>query len=417
MTTTRPQFTWRPGEVPPSIEPHSDAKLRLLEAYLDRYFDVLCALPRRGTFRIALVDAFAGGGLFQRDGSDRFGSPLVMLDAVSRARARVNVRRPQALQIEPKFFFVDQNPDTVDYLRQALRTTPVGHNFEDAIAVRQGNASEALPGIIREIANWNPRGHSIFFLDQCGIKDVPNRDVRQIYQDLPKSEVIVTYPYGTIHDYMHEGADFLAALAPFELTAAELRALLRERERQGGRYFAGRLLGKLLKDKVGARFASRFFLRSEAAGRDMWFVHYSKIPRSRLVMNEAHWAIKNASVTQGEAGIDMLGFRPNWEDQIGLDFVFDDTDEGRIHGALVQELPSWLEQFDLDEGITFELFLALTADNTAATEAQFRTVMASLEGDEELEVRTPSGRRKRPDALLRPNHRVLLPRQGKFYFS
>ena len=416
MTTTRGQFDWRLGEVPPSIQSHSDAKLRLLEAYLDRYFDVLCALPRRGTFRIALVDAFAGGGLFQRDGSNRFGSPLVMLDAVSRARARVNARRPQALQIDSKFFFVDQNPDAVDYLRQTLRTTRIAQGFEDAITVRQGNASEALPAIIREIAHWSPRGHSIFFLDQCGFKDVPNRIVRQIYQDLPKSEVIVTYPYGTIYDYMHENASFLTALAPFELSAAELQTLLRERERQGGRYFAGRLLGKLLKEKIGARFASRFFLRSEAAGRDMWFVHYSKIPRSRLVMNEAHWAIKNASVTQGEAGIDMLGFRPNWEDQIDLDFVFDDTDEGRIHTALVQELPSWLEQFDLNEGTTFELFLALTADNSAATEAQFRKVMESLEGDEELEVRTPSGRRKRPDALLRPNHRILLPRQRKFYF-
>lgn len=58
------QFTWQPGAEPPAIEDHSDAKLRLLEAYLDRYFDVVCALPQMDVLRIALVDAFAGGGLF-----------------------------------------------------------------------------------------------------------------------------------------------------------------------------------------------------------------------------------------------------------------------------------------------------------------------------------------------------------------
>ena len=416
MTSTNDQFTWRPGTAPPSIERHSDAKLQLLENYLDRYFDILCSLPRRGTFRIALVDAFAGGGLFQRDGNDRFGSPLVMLDAVLRAQTRVNIGRAQPLKIEARFFFVDQDANAIDFLREILPKTEPGRAFQDAIALQQATASEALPTIIREIREWNPRGHSIFFLDQCGFKDAPVRDVREIYEGLPKSEVIVTYPFGTIHDYMHEGAAFLAALAPLEISGDELQEILRERGQRAGRYFAGRLLGRLLKAKVGARFASRFFLRSESAGRDMWIVHYSKIPRSRLVMNEAHWAIKNASVTQGEAAIDMLGFRPNWENQISLDFDFGDTDEGRIHAALSREFPVWLEQFDQNDGTTFELLLALTADDTAATEAQFRQVLASLEKEDEVDVITPSGRKKQRDAVLRPNHRILLPRQKKFYF-
>ena len=94
MERTVTQFSWRSGAEPPKIEPHSDAKLRLLRAYLDRYFDVVCALPQMDRLRIALVDAFSGGGLFRRqDGTDRFGSPLVMIDAVARAQARVNSGR------------------------------------------------------------------------------------------------------------------------------------------------------------------------------------------------------------------------------------------------------------------------------------------------------------------------------------
>ena len=415
MAGTALQFSWQPGAEPPTIEPHSDAKLRLLRAYLDRYFDVVCALPQMDRLRIALVDAFCGGGLFrQGDGTDRFGSPLVMIDALARAQVRVNSGRRKPLRIEPKFFFIDQDADAVDFLRGTLASTDLCRPFLDQICVRQGTSSDLLPAIVREIAQWIPSGRSLFLLDQCGYRDAPHSDVRLIYQSLPKSEVIVTYNFGAIYDYMHDSARFLAAMAPFELSADHLRALLKERERQAGRYFAGRLLGRLFKAYVGSRFASRFFLHSESAGRDMWFVHYSKVTRSRLVMSEAHWAIKNASVTQGEAGLDMLGFLPSWEDQIPLDFGFDQADEGRIHTALMSDLVRWLEQFDPDAAPTMDALLALCADDTAATESQFHRALAALESDGEIEVLTLTGAQKRPFAVLRPGHRILLPRQRRF---
>ena len=100
-------------------------------------------------------------------------------------------------------------------------------------------------------------------------------------------------------------------------------------------------------------------------------------------MSEAHWAIKNASVTQGEAGLDMLGFLPSWEDQIPLDFGFDQADEQRIHTALMSDLPRWLEQFDPDAAPTMDTLLALSADDTAATESQYHCALAELESDGE----------------------------------
>ena len=126
---------------------------------------------------------------------------------------------------------------------------------------------------------------------------------------MPKSEVIVTYAFGAIYDYMNESSEFLTGLAPIELSPEYLRELLTAKEAQAGRYFAGRLLGKHFQQKVGSQYASRFFLRSGRSGRDMWLVHYSRVLRSRLVMSEAHWSIQN-SITQGEAGLDMVGFLP-----------------------------------------------------------------------------------------------------------
>ena len=120
MATANSQFIWWPGAEPPTIQPHTDAKLRLLEAYLDRYFDVVCAVPQMDVLRIALVDSFAGGGLFRGEGTFRPGSPLVMIDAVRRAEARVNASRRKPLRIEAKFFFVDNDPNAIDYLSTAF---------------------------------------------------------------------------------------------------------------------------------------------------------------------------------------------------------------------------------------------------------------------------------------------------------
>lgn len=405
-------FVWTPGNEPPRIEAHSDAKLRLLETYLRHYFDVVCSQPQIDTLRIALVDAFSGGGQFQRDGKTRFGSPLVMIDAVRTAEAMINSRRTKPLKIEAKFFFVDENPNAIEYLKISLRENGMlGPN----VIIECASASDSLPRIVKQIRGWSRAGRSIFFLDQCGYSDVPHEIVRMIYKSLRRSEIIVTYNFGAIYDYMHDKAKFLSALAPLELTQDHLRALLKEKERQAGRFFAGRLLGMHLKTDVGSRYASRFFLHSKAANRDMWFVHYSKIPRSRLEMSAAHWEIKNASITQGDAGLDMLGFRPDWENQICLDFGFEESDEGRMTGALMGDIPRRLEQYSVNTAPTVGEFLSMEADNMAATENQFREALKSLESEREIEILTPSGARKRPASHIRLGHRIMLSRQGKLF--
>ena len=135
-------------------------------------------------------------------------------------------------------------------------------------------------------------------------------------------------------------------------------------------------------------------------------------------MNEAHWAIKNASVTQGEAGLDMLGFRPNWENQIPIpiDFGLDESDEGRIHNALMTDLPCRLKQFDPGSEPTLDALLALLADDMAATQRQFTIALKALETQRGIEVLTPSGGQKRPSAEIRSGHRIVLPRQYRFSY-
>lgn len=56
---TRRHYNWRNG--PADIEQHSIAKHNVLRAYLARYFETLAGYPHHDTFRLTLVDGFAGG--------------------------------------------------------------------------------------------------------------------------------------------------------------------------------------------------------------------------------------------------------------------------------------------------------------------------------------------------------------------
>lgn len=416
MAKKEDAFSWQPGRPPPTLQHHSDAKLRLLEDYLDRYFETVLRKPQMDRLQITLVDAFSGGGEFSLDGALRPGSPLVLLDAVERATRNANEGRRKKLTVDAQFHFIDSNIDTVAYLTESLEGRDYFDKFPDAIHVHHGSATEKLPRVIQSILDRSALGRSIFFMDQCGYKDVPHEDVRTILAKLPKAEVIVTYAIGHLLGYLSENEAYYAATAPIELGPGEVSRLMKTHEDKGVRFLTQRLLGEDFQRKVGSDYMSRFFLRSEDSGRDMWFVHYSGHPTSKLVMNESHWSIKNDAVHQGKAGIDMLGFRPNWRDQIDFDFGFGTTDEEALLRAMGEELPPLVATYEPEGAITMDALRHRYANRTAATIQQIDQTVAMLQEAREIEVITPTGQSKQQGALLRPTHRLILPRQGSFKF-
>jgi hypothetical protein len=70
------EYGWAGGNVP-IIGEHSLAKHRILREYVQRYIEILTQNPRIDRLRLTLVDAFAGGGIYQRSGHDapHLGSP------------------------------------------------------------------------------------------------------------------------------------------------------------------------------------------------------------------------------------------------------------------------------------------------------------------------------------------------------
>ena len=244
-----------------------------------------------------------------------------------------------------------------------------------------------------------------------GYNQVPLSVCRRILEALPRSEIILTFAIDWLIDYLSENTSFLKAMAPIEITEDQVKRFLETKGLRGHRYLVQRLVMKKLQIGTGASYFTPFFIRSNEAGRDLWLIHLSKHPTARNVMTSSHWAIQNASLHQGKAGLNMLGFDPHWENAPPLDFEFDLNAEAQIAVALRNDIPYRVEALDSHGPVTFDAFQRAIANDTAARIDQVKQALMALHDQGDIKVLTPSGQLKRLGAQLKNTDRLQIPRQ------
>jgi three-Cys-motif partner protein len=405
-------FEWVVGSNPPPLYSHSAAKLKLIEHYLAKYFEAVVRDPRADKIQISFVDGFCGGGAFLADGGVLTpGTPLVMLQAVERAEKLLNLRRTKKLKIEARFYFVDKSESAIAYLTQEIANQGYGNEIGQSIQLITGKFEDHYQAIVADILVKARAGRSIFLLDQFGYKDVPLTVCRELLETLPRSEIILTFAIDWLIDYISDNTSFLKAVAPVEISESDIKIFLKTKGIRGHRYIVQRLVIKRLQLGTGAPYFTPFFIRSAEADRDLWLIHLSKHPTARNVMTSSHWAIQNASIHQGDAGLNMLGFDPHWKDTLPFDFEFDGNAEAKILDALQSEIPYKIETLDTHGPITFDAFQRSIANDTAARIDQIEKSIMTLHGEKALEVLTPTGQLKRPNSKMVSTDRIQLARQ------
>ena len=218
-------FNWHPDEPPPRVQPHSEAKLRVLRNYLRAYFDRLGIVYARDNFKLDLVDGFAGGGTFL-DGSETIsGTPLIMLEEAQEAKERLARGRSKPIRFDFKFYFVDVNAAHTDHLRRALAERGYNPN-DESIVIRTGKFEDNLQDILAQIKGRQPKaGRSLFLLDQCGYSQVALRDVGDIFRELSTAEVILTFAADALINFLSERPEFVKAISPLEMSDGDVREL------------------------------------------------------------------------------------------------------------------------------------------------------------------------------------------------
>ena len=403
-------FQWEPGDTPPSIEEHSFAKLNVLRNYLRAYLDTLNQDPRKDEFRLDLVDGFAGGGLYLRNGLEIPGSPLVMLEECQRAERKLNEERSKPLRFDVKYHFVEKDPEHFEYLRRVLQGR--GHLREGGpVALYEREFGEVLDQIIADIARRQPRsGRSIFLLDQFGYTDADLHMVQRIGRRLQNAEIVLTISVDAMLNFATRES-VVAQLDSIGFPKSRVEAALRTSNDTHVKALMQRALPQLFAESTLFHWFTPFFIRP-ASRRELWFVHFSRNTKARNVMLDCHWNTHNTFAHYGKSlGLNMLGFE-------GLALsqtlpTFNERDRDIMNSEIAERLVSELDdELKRGQSLPFSRLIEHFGNRTAATGADLSKAVLGVRDEGEFQIVGPDGRpRDKSLKILRLDDRIVLPPQ------
>lgn len=410
-------FTWKVGEPLPKIESHTDRKLEVIEQYLDVYFDTVTANRRMETLRITIVDGFCGGGLYQNGSEIRVGSPFALLNAVKRAKIRVNAERHKPLNIVAHYYFSDANKFHMAALREELLKSEFSEHVDESIILQTGEFEALLPKIITDIKRRQHKGRSFFVLDQWGYKDVPISCLRQIFTKLDKPEAILTFSIDALLNYLRTDGSGLEGLRQFGVTdkfVSMWQSL--KHDENFGRATAQRTVMETLRNGSGAHFFTPFMMFSKTDNRWMLLAHLSKHQAARDKMLSVHWDKQNHFKHIGKGSLFELGFDHRLFESKDALFSFRDDDESKLIGELQNELPTKIIDNMTDGVLEVEQLLSNIGNQTAAQNKTIFGVLQTLSAEGDIEVIKKDGGFKRKSTMVEVSDRLIRSKQQKFIF-
>ncbi len=414
-------YGWRLGVPPPEIGHHSLAKHRIIERYIERYIEIVTAISVQEELNIVFVDGYAGGGKYRLGDKLVPGSPLILRSTVAAMEAKLSAQRPKGFRINAEFYFIDQAPDHIAFLRSELEASSFKDEIGKTIHIWTSDFNERVDDLIRAVKQRSPRaGRGIFLLDQYGWSQVAFRSVRAILEALPKAEAFLTFSVDALIDYLSDNsADLTKAFGEIDVDANYLRELVRikESEQVGYRAAIQNCLYQHIQDKTGAPFYSPFFIKSPQAHRSYWFVHLSKHREARNEIGMIHWAESNTTVHHGGAGLNALGFTPQRTfEQLTLDYVFDGHARELSRSALKEQLPRIIyEAADADEAPTLEQLFTSRCNDTPVVRELLEEVLVELRLEQELSIIDSSGKERPRTNTIAWEDRIVPPKQRSMF--
>ena len=170
------------GDVPWSKPPHTDAKHRIYQAYLRKWFPIL--LSDNGYPSVTYAEGFSGPGVYD-DGSP--GSPVIAIQTLLDTPELEDSRKVT------RFIFIDNDQRCVALLRQELinrfphRPRPPD---QMPVSIRFGDCAKDFEPELDALGAWHQPILAVF--DSWGNVPVPYHLIRRIAQN-PSSEVLVTF--------------------------------------------------------------------------------------------------------------------------------------------------------------------------------------------------------------------------------
>lgn len=405
-------FNWKIGEPLPGIEAHTERKLEVIEQYLDVYFDTVTANRHMDTLRITIVDGFCGGGLYQKGTETRHGSPFALLNAVEKAKIRVNAERHKPLKIAAQFYFSDANSHHMAALRDELLRSNFAAQVDETIILQTGDFKDLLPKVIDDIKKRQRQGRSFFVLDQWGYTDVPVHCLQQIFLSLDKPEAILTFSIDALLNYLRTDVSGLEGLRQFGVSDDFVRTWHENKDNENfGRATAQRSIMETLRLRSGANFFTPFMIYSKTDKRWMLLAHLSKHQAARDKMLSVHWNQQNHFRHIGRGSLFELGFNHRLVESKDALFSFRGDDETKLIKELENELPGRVMDNMTDNVLMVKTLLSQIGNQTAAPNETIFRVLQVFVGEGELEIEKKDGGRKKPSTMIEVSDKLIRPSQ------
>ncbi len=401
---------WKSGALP-ELAPHSAAKLKVLQDYVEEYITILCARSFGvEKFRITLIDGFSGGGSYQ---GGKQGSPFTLLRAVETAEAKLNLGgRTKRIEIDCECHFIDESKAAIECLHHEFEQSVYKNRIGKSVFLHKGSFESKCSDIIARLKKRHPKagGRAIFFLDQCGYAQVNPNLLRKISHEIKHAEYIINFAIEWLSDFIGDSKEFRSryeTLGLQNLTTVE--DLIRAKE-QGGvnwKYLVESQIGPAFRKVAGSPFFSPFYIEPVTGHRGYWLLHLAPHERARSAMLDVYWKNANSHRHFGHAGLNMLAYKAD-ADQTGyLDgMTFDDITRQTVKAKLGQDFARVIRDSHAD-GINFEEFAKSYSNQTMANNALMAEVLSELASEGELIITGPKGSAKR--SLNVQNEDILLP--------
>ncbi|MGE0653401.1 MAG: three-Cys-motif partner protein TcmP [Alphaproteobacteria bacterium] len=387
------------------------------EKYVGIYIERLTRTPSQTMLNLTIVDGFSGGGLYRLGSAEVDGSPLRLLSAVEAADAALKTARSKGFAIRADFFFVDENPQHIAFLKDLLVKRGYGLRLNHDIFVRCARFEEAYPEIVAHIQKKGTAHRSLFFLDQYGWSDVSFATVRTILAVLKNPEILLTFAVDALIDFLSEKTAETKALLNIELDREDVRELMRLKNGEGWRYLIQNGLYRHVQARTGSRFYTPFFIHSVQAHRAYWLLHLSNHRQARDEMGKLHWRMNNCFQHHGGAGFHSLGFDPSCDLRQGLlTFIFDDNAMKRSEAAVLEQLPRMIHAVTRDsDGLAVETLFSGNCNETPVTSDILGRQLVLLRDEGELLIRSEDGSLKPRSKTIVWSDRLVLPRERSLF--
>lgn len=391
---------------------HSRRKHKVVREYFENYLRARCPFPYQRRFSLAIVDGFAGAGLYSC-GSP--GSPLIFLETLRKFVTEKNVEREgmgmPPLQVDCQLILNDLNQEAVRILQhnvapiiEDIRATEPNLMVVDSYHSKP--FEEAYSPIAQQLEREGVQ-NVLFNLDQAGHSLVRRATIDDIMRRFRKAEIFYTFFIQPLLTFLQRNNPAnlrrqLSALDLQESVVSQLDCIASTNEWLG-------CAEKLVFDEFrsSAPFVSPFSIKKPDGWR-YWLIHFANEDRARQVYNDVLHGNSTLQAHFGRAGLDMLSFDPSHQEaQL---YLFDQQGQDRAMAQLIDDIPKLLS--GSGDVMRVGEFYRLAYNMTPAHSDD---IHRAIQENPDLEVRTETGgTRRKAERISRSDHLILKPQTSFF---